>query len=175
MRENHYVAKLPWKQGHPTLPTNYAVAKARTRSMIQRLTPETVSVYDRIIKEQESRGFIERVTDDNTLSGHYIPHHCVKKDSPTTPIRVVYDCSCKTSPAKPSLNECLEKGPPLLNDMIGILLRFRIHDKAFSSDIEKAFLNAGLHEDAHRGQPSIRPSERIRRLQIYFCSIWLSF
>ncbi|XP_077990939.1 uncharacterized protein LOC144445271 [Glandiceps talaboti] len=62
----------------------------------------------------------------------------------TTPIRIVYDCSCKAHSQSPSLNQCMEAGPPMLSDLAGILLRFRVNNKAISSDIEKAFLHVGL-------------------------------
>ena len=41
-----------------------------------------------------------------------------------------------------SLNECLYRGPVLLNDMCSVLLRF--HKIGLVSDIEKAFLQIGL-------------------------------
>lgn len=110
-------------------------------------TPELLKQYGRIIAEQEKRGFIERV-DSNAHKAniHYIPHHPVRKESPTTPIRIVYDCSCKQSNNTASLNDCLHAGPPFLNDLCAILLRFRQHRFAFSADIEKAFLHVYLDE-----------------------------
>ncbi|VDI74374.1 Hypothetical predicted protein, partial [Mytilus galloprovincialis] len=94
------------------------------------------------------RGFIEKVNDknDNGKSTHYIPHHAVKKDSTTTPIRIVYDCSCKKSPDHASLNDCLMSTPPDLNDLTKILMGFRTKKYAISTDIEKAFLHIGLDE-----------------------------
>ena len=144
--DGKYVAKLPWKFDHPPLPTNYRVTEKRTRGMIRRLSPDLLKVYDGIINDQLSRDFIEEVRDDDVTRGHYLPHRSVKKDSPTTPIRVVYDCSCSQSADSPSLNDCLEKGSPLLNDLSEILLRFRANDVALTSDIEKAFLNVRLDE-----------------------------
>ena len=76
---------------------------------------------------------------------HYIPHHAVLKDSTTTPLRVVSDCSFKQG-EEPSLNDCLQPGPPLLNDLTGILLRFRLHQYAITADIEKAFLHVNLDQ-----------------------------
>ena len=70
----------------------------------------------------------------------------MKKESSTTLIRIVYDCSCKQSPSSPSLNDCLNPGPPFLNDLCSILLRFRQYNFAFSADIEKAFLHVYLDE-----------------------------
>jgi len=144
-----YSLKFPWKTNHPVLPSNYTVCAKRTRSMVNRLakTPQLLHLYSHIIEEQEKKGFIEKIEDDTkSRSVHYIPHHPVKKESATTPIRIVYDCSCKLSPSSPSLNDCLNPGPPFLNDLGSILLRFRQHNFAFSADIEKAFLHVHLDE-----------------------------
>ena len=151
-QENKYVAKLPWKPEHEPLPTNYSVAKRRTENVIKRLSrnPEMMSMYDKIIKDQEQRGFIEKVEmhreTETANTVHYIPHHPVKKDSATTPVRIVYDCSCRESSNKPSLNDCLMNNPPELNELTQILVRFRLNPVALVSDIEKAFLHVGLHE-----------------------------
>ncbi|XP_052245627.1 uncharacterized protein LOC127854603 [Dreissena polymorpha] len=149
--DGKYCAKLPWKQEHPSLPSNYGVTKRRTEVTIKRLSedPFILQKYAQIIEEQERRGFIEKVAEDSQPSQqvHYIPHHGVKKDSLTTPIRLVYDCSCRQARESPSLNDCLESTPPILNDLTAILLRFRTHQYAIVTDIEKAFLNVRLHEN----------------------------
>ena len=62
----------------------------------------------------------------------------------TTKLRVVYDASAKTEAESKSLNESLYRGPVLLQDLCGILLRFRLHIIAIVSDIEKAFLQICL-------------------------------
>ena len=104
-------------------------------------------VYDSILKKQLDRGFIELVTEPNKKGAvHYIPHHPVKKDSVTTPVRIVYDCSCRQSNALPSLNDCLITGPHFLVDLCTILLHFRTHQFGLSTDIDKAFLNITLKE-----------------------------
>ena len=104
-------------------------------------------MYDNILKDQLDRGFIELVTEPHSgFPTHYIPHHPVKKDSVTTPIRIVYDCSCRQSNDHPSLNDCLVAGPQFLVDLCAILLRFRTHHYGLSTDIEKAFLHVTLKE-----------------------------
>ncbi|XP_074653549.1 uncharacterized protein LOC141907710 [Tubulanus polymorphus] len=145
MAGNQYVAQLPWRPEHPPLPTNRLNTANRTRAMVRKLNNDTRKIYDRIIEDQIARGFIESIHEENESEGHYIPHHSVKKDSATTPIRVVYDCSFRTRQS-PSLNDCLEKGPLLLNDLGSILMNFRTCDVGLSSDIEKAFLQVGLAE-----------------------------
>ncbi|XP_063442104.1 uncharacterized protein LOC134722415 [Mytilus trossulus] len=145
-----YIAKLPWKREHDQLPTNFSIAKRRTESVIRRLDrePGMLKTYDDIIKNQELKGFIEKIEDEecDDKTVHYIPHHPVRKDSLTTPIRIVYDCSCRQSDQYPSLNDCLMNTPPVLNDLTKLLLRFRLNAIAISTDIEKAFLHVGLHE-----------------------------
>ena len=50
-------------------------------------TPNLLKIYDGIIREQEARGFIEKVPDNSDQSSvHYIPHHPARKDSSTTPV-----------------------------------------------------------------------------------------
>ena len=63
----------------------------------------------------------------------------------TTKLRIVYDGSAKTTKSNTSLNECLFRGPVLLQDLSGILLRFRLQ-LAITADIEKAFLQFSLHQ-----------------------------
>ena len=92
-----YIARFPWKPNHPTLPSNETIVKHRTQQLVKRLTlsPTLLKAYNQILAEQESRGFIERVDAvDDTFGTHYMPHHSVEKDSPTTPIRSVFNCSC---------------------------------------------------------------------------------
>ncbi|XP_048582690.1 uncharacterized protein LOC116603367 [Nematostella vectensis] len=144
-----YIAGFPWKEEHAPLPTNFSICERRTRATARRLhqTPDLMKSYDDIIKEQEARGFIEKVSNpDPSDHAHYIPHHHVKKESSTTPIRIVFDCSCHQAPSTPILNDCLEVGSPYLADMGSILVRFRAHPIGISTDIEKAFLHVRLSE-----------------------------
>ena len=148
--DGRYVARLPWKKVHGSLPTNYGVCFGRTQSTVRRLVKhDMIGVYAKIFEEQLQRGFIEVVPDarPDDPNSHYIPHHPVFRKSATTPVRVVYDCSCKSSKDSCSLNECLEPGPALHNSITSMLLRFRMHQFGVVSDIEKAFLMIRLHDD----------------------------
>jgi len=149
-----YNAKFPWKNNHPPLPDNYHICQRRTHLLVHRLaqSPGMLQTYDNILRDQVDRGFIEPVASEEDGATHYIPHHPVKKDSTTTPIRIVYDCSCRASAAsanQSSLNDCLLTGPPFLNDLVSIILRFCTHQYGISTDIEKAFLHITLHKKDH--------------------------
>ncbi|XP_033762684.1 uncharacterized protein LOC117344144 [Pecten maximus] len=142
-QNGRYTAKLPWREDHQELPTNEFVTRNRTLNVMKRLArePNLLKIYGDIC--------IERVSDDNVKSGgrlHYIPHHPVKKDSTTTPIRIVFDCSCHQDSESPSLNDCLSSTPPELNDLTGLIARFRVKKFGVSTDIEKAFLTVALDE-----------------------------
>ena len=65
-------------------------------------------------------------------------------DRKTTKVRIVYDASAKAKKGCKSLNECLYRGPVILEDLCGLLLRFRTYKVALTADIEKAFLQVGL-------------------------------
>ena len=55
---------------------------------------------------------------------HYIPHQAVVREhAETTKMRIVYDCSSRANAHSPSLNDCLETGPPLQPLLFDILLR----------------------------------------------------
>ena len=71
-----YSVKLPWKQSHEHLPTNYSNSLARMKGQIKRLAsePKGLSEYDAIIKEQLNSGVIERVGELETKEKvHYLP------------------------------------------------------------------------------------------------------
>ena len=140
-----YSVKLPWKEGHSALPSNYNISLKRLKGQLGRLKkePEILEEYDSVIKEQLEKGIIEPVIElERAEKIHYIPHHAVvRRDAKTTKVRVVYDASCKESPKGASLNDCLHIGPKLAQLLFHILLRFREKRIALVADIEKAFLS----------------------------------
>ncbi len=81
---------------------------------------------------------------------YLMPHFpIINLHKTSTPVRVVMDC-------KVELNKHLLAGPNLLNDVVGVLLRFRSGLFTFSGDIKKMFLRIFL-------DPADRP---------YHCFLW---
>ena len=147
-----YYVDWPWKQETPSLPENRELAFGRLKSLVSKMknNPELVKQYDDIIQDQLRLGIIEKVKPlyADGLK-HYIPHHAViNLSKTTTKVRVVYDASAKDKKDNKSLNECLYRGPVLLQDLTSILLRFRLNKVAVVADIEKAFLQIGLNDEA---------------------------
>ncbi|XP_064465356.1 uncharacterized protein LOC135376833, partial [Ornithodoros turicata] len=145
-RNGRYEVALPWKMGLSALEDNYAVAKDRVRRLMKRLQRDnTVLEYDEAIRSYIKNGHAEEVKEDNGSSLiYYMPHRAViRNNSSTTRVRVVFDASSHAAGAL-SLNDHLEKGPKLNTDLVGVLLRFRLHKVALTADIEKAFLQVGV-------------------------------
>ena len=149
-QKGRYYVRWPWKYDYLDLPENLDFAIGRMRSLAKRLLKdrELLVKYDDIIYSQVKLGIIEKVTVDKKVERkHYLPHHPVVTPSKsTTKLRIVYDASTKAKKGDKSLNECLYRGPVLLPDLCGILLRFRMQTIVLLADVEKAFLQIGIHE-----------------------------
>ena len=152
-----YQVTWPWKTENPDLPQNRQLAIGRLNSCLSKLRnkQELLTEYDSLIQDQLLKGVIVKV-DNESQDGikHYLPHHAVNNPlKQTTKLRVVYDASAKTRQKHQSLNDCLYRGPVMLHDLCGILLRLRLQNIAVVADIEKAFLQIGLqpeHRDVTR-------------------------
>lgn len=68
----------------------------------------------------------------------------IKLSSATIKIRPVFDAGAKQR-WSPSLNQCLEKGPNLIEEIPDILIKFRQNRIGVISDIRKAFLQVSVH------------------------------
>ncbi|XP_047031145.1 uncharacterized protein LOC124638261 [Helicoverpa zea] len=82
---------------------------------------------------------------------YFLPHHCVQRESTTTKLRVVFDAGAKTTSGK-SLNDLQYIGPPLLNDLVTILLRFRQFAYVACADVEKLFRQVNIQSDQRQLQ-----------------------
>ncbi|XP_076044801.1 uncharacterized protein LOC143027401 [Oratosquilla oratoria] len=146
--EGKYWVELPFKTNHPFLPHNYGLALGQMHHHRKRFKdqPELLQCYHNIIMEQLKAGVIEEVVDPIVSTNtHHLPHHAVRKQSATTPLRIVYNSSAKSSRINASLNNCLLTGPSLTEKLGDTLIKFRINQFAFVADIERAFLRIGLH------------------------------
>ena len=142
------VAKLPFVCDPVTcLTDNYGTAKKVLQSQI-RIACKREDGAALVVRSHEklrSRGFVQRIDslppEERAAakeSGYYIPWRTVESGSLSTPLRMVFDASSKTSSGF-SLNCTLAKGTNMLADMIKLLVRFRVGPFAFSADISMAY------------------------------------
>ena len=147
--DGQYSVQFPWKIPRPNLPSNFMLAKGRLISLMKRFKndAELFENYKKVIKEQLSNEFIEVVPEDEIVrqNTHYLPHHPVVRNHPTTPVRIVMDCSARVKGC-PSLNDCLSTGPSLVPLLAQIILRLRLSKFICAGDISKAFLRVLLAE-----------------------------
>ncbi|XP_061724856.1 uncharacterized protein LOC133530807 [Cydia pomonella] len=146
--DKRYQVKWPWITYPPDLPTNYGLAYGRLSSLIKRLEHDAMEEYDSILREQLTVGVIEVIDpseiDSKTHPVHYLAHHIILPKGKKG--RVVYDGSAKLKNSK-SLNECMYRGPSMLEDLTALLLRFRVNKIGITADVEKAFLQVGLQQE----------------------------
>lgn len=150
IRENdqeHYEMPLPFTQ-RPHLPDNKKLAEIRLSHLQRKFyrDEEYKKDYTRYMKEVIERGDAEEVHKDGTHGEQwYIPHHGIYHPKKPEKLRVVFDCSAKYSST--SLNEHFLPGLDMMNNLMGILIRFRQHPIALTCDIEKMFHQFHIQED----------------------------
>lgn len=145
--EGRYEVLLPWTENKEQLETNKHIAEKRLLVTTSKLRKDNrFQDYDKVLKNWENLGIICEVKEENKrVKGCFLPHRAVIKEQATTKIRPVFDASCK-APGCPSLNDCLEKGPNVIEQIPSILVKFREKRVGVTSDIEKAFLQISLNE-----------------------------
>ncbi|GFU73827.1 DUF1758 domain-containing protein [Trichonephila clavipes] len=84
-----------------------------------------LSDYEEVFNEWENEDIIEKVESHQEIDEeHYLPHRPVFKENSTTKVRPVFDGSAKEKNS-PSINDCLEKGPNLIELIPSLINRFR--------------------------------------------------
>ena len=150
--DGRYVVALPRKQPTPTLGSSRPQALRRfLQNRGSLIKKKKWDEFHSAVQEYGTLGHAEPVPAvDLTKPAsdcYYLPMHGVtKQSSSTTKLRVVFDASAKTSTGV-SLNDTLLAGPSLYPQLTDILIRFRYHRIAMSSDIGKMFREIALHPD----------------------------
>ncbi|XP_058456734.1 uncharacterized protein LOC131434106 [Malaya genurostris] len=154
MANGRYLVRLPFNDRKILLGDSRRMAEKRFYGLEKRLNgvPELKQQYSDFLREYETLGhMIENPKPDNS-QGFYLPHHYVlKPTSSTTKLRVVFDGSA-ASDTGISINETQLIGPIVQNDLVSILLNFRIHRFVFTADISKMYRQVAVHEDDRRYQ-----------------------
>ncbi|XP_067934975.1 uncharacterized protein [Watersipora subatra] len=128
---------LPFKSKPHPINTKHA-ALHRFKLLEKRFAKDKTfkEQYHTFMNDIISKGEAVHVQTESDTSW-YIPHFGVFHPKKPDKIRVVFDCAAKVGGV--SLNDFLLQGPDHMNDLQGILLRFRIHPIAIMGDIERMF------------------------------------
>ncbi|GFX90657.1 integrase catalytic domain-containing protein [Trichonephila clavipes] len=131
-KTGRFIVRLPIKENAETL-LGYSKENAikRLNGIWEKLNKNNTmgTLYKEFMNEYELLGHMEEIKNE-TLDkiNYYIPHHSVYKPEKTsTPLRVVFDASAKTTSGF-SLNSILLNGGIIQQDLFSIVSRFRKHD-----------------------------------------------
>uniref|UniRef100_A0A2S2R014 Uncharacterized protein n=1 Tax=Sipha flava TaxID=143950 RepID=A0A2S2R014_9HEMI len=140
VNSGRYSVPLLFRQ--PTPQVNFtgsrAVATKRFGQLEKKLMSDQRlrSLYCQFMAEYQSDGHMSPAS---SVGLYFIPHHAVYRPSETNPkIRVVFDASAKDYSGT-SLNDVLFPGPKLQQDVVDVLLLFRLSRFAFTCDISKMY------------------------------------
>ncbi|XP_074649002.1 uncharacterized protein LOC141904319 [Tubulanus polymorphus] len=100
-KDNCYYAPLPWKEDHSELQNNLTQSRYRLKQVTHRLQRlELMGAYTKVMQEHIEKNTVSEIPNpDQALleeGCNYIPHFFIMKDSPTTPLRIVFDASALT-------------------------------------------------------------------------------
>ena len=153
--DGRFVVPLPRKTGAPLLGESRSQAVRRFISFERSLHSKGhFHEFEAVIDEYFQAGHAEQVPEADlgkpTHSVFYLPMHAVRKESSTN--TTVFDASAKSLTGV-SLNDLLLVGPTVTSPLIDVLLRFRFHRIALTTDISRMYHAVALPQsdrDFHR-------------------------
>ena len=115
--------------------------------------PENAASYNEQIQEMETMQFARKLSPKELTDWkgpvHYVSHHAVvRPEKKSTPVRIVFSSSA--SYQGHTLNDYWFKGPDLLNNLFGVVMRFRENPHVICGDIAKMYHMISIPlEDQH--------------------------
>ena len=144
-----WTVTYPWIKPPEELPDNYPLAFAMLKSTEAKLRKnlQLAKTYDEQIRDMVSRGAAKKLSTDELQSyvgpKFYIGHHeILKPESLSTPCRIVFNSSAKFG--SHILNDYWAKGPDMMNNLLGVLIRFREDNVAIAGDLKKMYHSVKL-------------------------------
>ena len=112
-------------------------------------SPDLLETYDNIISNQVKEGIVVKVDRDipPNIPEFYLPYKpVVRENAESTKVSIVYDVSVRADKQSKSLNEYLEPGPILQNQIWKMLVRARFNPVAICGDLKQAFNQLRIQE-----------------------------
>ena len=143
-----YIVPMLWIDSNVSLPNNYVSSLAQLKTLERRLSKDSElrDRYADTCREDIRKGYIVTLEphDPRKRSDRewYLSHHPVVNPNKPVNVRRVLNGASKFH--RTSLNKFLLVGPPLLQNLIFVFLRFRQQKYAVSADLEGMFLQVGV-------------------------------
>ena len=140
---DRYETGLLWKSDQPKLPSSQDMAFNRLMGIERKMakSPEFAAEYAQKIDEYVQKGYARKLTPaeaaEQTAHTWYLPHFAVFNPNKPGKLRFVFDAAAKARGM--SLNDAPLPGPDLLNQLVGVLMKFRQRAIAFAADIKEMF------------------------------------
>lgn len=170
--QGRFVLKLPFKE---EILNNLGLSRDTALKRFHKLEerfhrdPNLKSNYTEFMNEYITLGHMKLITEQssNTSKTYHLPHHSVFKDSPQGPkLRVVFDGSCRTDTGF-SLNDTMNVGPVVQEDLMAILMRFRTLKYVLTADVIKMYRQIQVHPSQTQLQRVFWRDKVDSNLQVY--------
>ncbi|XP_033212356.1 uncharacterized protein LOC117169955 [Belonocnema kinseyi] len=152
-RDGKFIVRLPLRDQIESLGDSFHMAQNRLESVERRVRREARlnELYSAFMKEYKELGHMTAVNGES-LQGHeikyYLPHNAILKPvSRITKLRIVFDGSAKSTSGK-SLNDIILVGPTDEQDLLSLVLRFRLHRIVITAEIEEMYRQVWIHQAA---------------------------
>ena len=147
----HFQAPVLWKgSSRPYNNLQQAVESWRQLELRLDRDPAKREAYEKVVQGWIDSGYMQRLSKEAALESNafYLLHFPVyREDKQSTRVRIVMNG--KSEYKGTSLNDCVLKGPKVINELVNVLLRFRRYRVAVSGDVREMFLQVHLAaEDA---------------------------
>ena len=167
-----WMIPYPWKRVPKFLPDNRSLALKQLEGTEchLKLNLDQAKACDKQMTEMVKLNFCRKLSEDKVKNYkgpvHYILHHAViRPEKKSTPIRIVLNSSSMFEGHK--LNNYWMKGPDLLNNLFGVVLRFREKEVALVGDISKMYHRILLPERDQHVRFLWRNLETLREPNVY--------
>ena len=129
---------LPFRNVRQTMPNNRVQAMQRLQGLLktfareQEMKADYLEFIGKIIDKGHASAIPSKEVPPPPGRSWYLPHFATYHNTKRT-IRVVFDSSCEFEGV--SFNKVLLPGPDLMNNLTGVLMRFRKENVAVMCDI----------------------------------------
>ncbi|GFV84541.1 integrase catalytic domain-containing protein [Trichonephila clavipes] len=147
--QGRYTVAMPLKEDPSCLGESRQTATQRLNSLWKRLSgdKEYLSLYEKFLQEYEDLGHMREIKAGGSGVLFYMPHHGVyRPEKSTTKLRTVFNASSPSTSGK-SLNSIQFNSGLVQEDLFSIMVLFRKHKYAFTTDIEKMFRMINIHPE----------------------------
>ena len=141
--QGKYEVPMLWSDKVEELPNNFSTALQRFRSLKKRLQmdPNLYENYKdtmhKYIKNEYARKLSSDEIEKTSQRTWYLPQHPIFNEHNPNKVRIFFHAAAKHDGV--SFNKALLTGPDFLNNLTGILLRFRNHKVEIAADIEAMY------------------------------------